>query len=81
MATRDEQNQFDKEAREAQRQNAERLRRKKMNPDGTLKSKAHPPGKPGKPNPTPSSPYEPGKSPFKLAKKKSKYNGKGPAPA
>jgi len=43
------------------------------------KAKAHPPGKPGKPNPQPSSPYEPGKSPFKVAKKKSPYSGKGPA--
>tara|TARA_Y100001963_G_scaffold86850_1_gene120055 strand:+ start:801 stop:938 length:138 start_codon:yes stop_codon:yes gene_type:complete len=36
------------------------------------KAKAHPPGKPGKPNPAPSSPWEPFKSPApsKLAKKK-----------
>ena len=40
-----------------------RLKRKKLNI-----SKAHPPGKPGKPNPAPSSPYEKGKSPHKLAK-------------
>ena len=33
-------------------------------------AKAHPPGKPGEPNPEPSSPYLPGKSPHKLAKKK-----------
>ena len=32
-------------------------------------AKAHPPGKPGAPNPEPSSPYLPGKSPHKLAKK------------
>ena len=32
-------------------------------------AKAHPPGKPGTPNPEPSSPYLPGKSPHKLAKK------------
>ena len=31
-------------------------------------AKAHPPGKPGPPNPEPSSPYLPGKSPHKLAK-------------
>ena len=30
-------------------------------------SKAHPPGQPGPPNPDPSSPYEKGKSPHKLA--------------
>ena len=33
-------------------------------------AKEHPPGKPGAPNPEPSSPYLPGKSPHKLAKKK-----------
>ena len=32
-------------------------------------AKAHPPGKPGAPNPEPSSPYLPGKSPHRLAKK------------
>ena len=32
-------------------------------------AKAHPPGKPGAPNPEPSSPYLPGKSPHKLAMK------------
>jgi len=37
MVTRTEQNQFDKEAREAQRRNKESLRKKKYNPDGTLK--------------------------------------------
>ena len=38
MPGKDEQNQFDNEAREAQRRNAERLRRLKYNPDGTLRS-------------------------------------------
>ncbi len=38
MPTRDEQNQFDKEATEAQRLAAERARRKKYNPDGSLRS-------------------------------------------
>ena len=38
------------------------------NPNWRLQAKAHPPGKPGKPNPEPSSPYLPGKSPHKRAK-------------
>jgi len=47
---------------------------------------AHPPGKlpPYVPPDKPSSPWEPGKSPAPskktLAKKKSPYSGKGPAP-
>ena len=35
MPGKDEQNQFEKEAIEAQRKAAERARRKKYNPDGT----------------------------------------------
>ena len=37
MPTKKEQNQIEKSARESQRKNAERLRRKKYNPDGTLR--------------------------------------------
>ena len=42
----------------------ERQKRKKLSI-----AKAHPPGKPGAPNPEPSSPYLPGKSPHKTAMK------------
>ena len=37
MPTRTEQNQFDKEAREAKRRAAEAARKRKHNPDGSLK--------------------------------------------
>ena len=40
MPGKTEQNQFDLEAIEAQRLNAERIRRSKYNPDGSLKKKA-----------------------------------------
>lgn len=39
MPGKDEQNQFDLEAIEAQRLNAEKIRRSKYNPDGSLKKK------------------------------------------
>mgnify|MGYP003126103832 CR=1 FL=1 len=38
MPGKDEQNQFDKEFNEAQRRAAEKARRKKYNPDGTLRN-------------------------------------------
>lgn len=40
MPGKNEQNQFDLEAIEAQRRNAEKIRRSKYNPDGSLKKKS-----------------------------------------